>query len=228
MRTGIRLAAITAAMTIGLGTTLAGAAHVSNGNFERGNLSGWEQDYLPGPQGGLWFAHEGPFSDIAKPRGPVPATLPAPPQGDFAAVADQNDPKAQFLSQVVKPKPDQRHRLRFHLAYRNRNTGSKMRGDGMPGFITPRTFSRAVANQQFRMDVMKPNAPIGSLRADHVLKRVYRTEVGDRNVRPYRRVRANLTKLAGRKVRLRFAIVVTEAPLHVGIDAVKVKSKRIG
>lgn len=41
----------------------------------------------------------------------------------------------------------------------------------------------------------------------------------------YRAVKADLSDYAGDRVRLRFAVVVTEAVLNVGIDAVKIKTK---
>jgi hypothetical protein len=72
---------------------------------------------------------------------------------------------------------------------------------------------------------MKPGAPIKSLKDKHVLDRVYRTDRGDANRRNYRTIKADLTDYAGDRVRLRFAVVVTEAVLNVGIDAVKIKTK---
>ena len=73
---------------------------------------------------------------------------------------------------------------------------------------------------------MKPGAPIKSLKNKHVLDRVYRTDRGDRESPdlPGDEGRSD-SDYAGDKVRLRFAVVVTEAVLNVGIDAVKIKTK---
>jgi hypothetical protein len=204
----------------------ASAARVVNGGFERGDLSGWQKDFA-GP--GEWFAYSGVFPPDTRGMGPS-LTVPAPPVGNFGAMSDQGMPSRVILAQDVKLKRNRRHRLSFQLAYANQNAG-KPRGTFGPGFYTPHSFGFSKAarpNQQFRMDVLEAGAPIKSLQNADILERVYRTDVGDPNRRSYRRITANLTKYAGERVLLRFAVVVTEAPLNVGIDAVKVKSKRRG
>jgi len=207
----------------------AGAATVENGTFETGDLSGWNEDFF-GP--GEWFPYNEEFGGSMRLRG-VNFTVPEPPQGEFGAITDQGKPSAMFLSQKVKLKDNRRHRLRFKLAYSNRNTGGPARGPSAfgPGFFTPNHFrfgKSARPNQQFRMDVMKPGADIKSLKNEDVLQEVYITERGDPRRKTFRTVAANLTHLAGKTVRLRFAVVVTEAELNVGVDAVKVKTKRLG
>lgn len=217
-------------LTLVAGPGTASAAKVVNGGFERGNLSGWQRDYFPVGKGkppGQWYAY-----DEAFPRLLLATSLPAPPRGRWGAVTYQNGRSVQILSQVVKLKAHRKHRLKFLLAYDNANDGDEMRlrGDGAgPGFFTPASLGLGQPNQQFRMDVMKPGADIRAVNDEAVLKRVYRTEVGDPNHRRrYRSVTANLTRFAGQKVRLRFAVAVTESPLSAGIDAVKVKTKRSG
>jgi hypothetical protein len=214
----VGIAALGALAVLALGTGTASAATVENGNFETGDLEGWKTDFF-GP--GEWLA----YSDLNT-RG---FAFPPPPRGEFGAVSDQDQPSAQFLSQVVKLKRGMKHKLKFQLAYQNDNVSPPMpRGAEFPGFHTPHNFrfgKAARPNQQFRMDVMKPDAPIKSLKSKHILERVYITERGDPNNRNYRTIKEDLTEHAGERVRLRFAVVVTEAPLNVGIDAVKVKSK---
>ena len=206
-----------AVLTLGAGT--AGAATVENGNFETADLEGWDTDsFGPGGWGVYSVARLGP-------------PIPAPPQGASAALAGQGMPSAAMLSQVVKLERGKRHKLKFKVAYNNANTGKPRQRGFFPGFRTPNhfKFSKAAApNQQFRMDVMKPDAPIRSLKAKHVLESVYITERGDPNAKDYFTVRQNLTEHAGEKVRLRFAFAVTEAPLSVGVDAVKIRSKNAG
>jgi hypothetical protein len=210
---------------LALGASAASGAKVENGNFERGNLSGWQTTYYPHPDvpGGEWFV----YGDIMRPDARRGGDVPPPPQGQFGALTDQGTASAQILSQAVDLAPGKRHKLRFKLAYSNQNTLNRpthRRGD-LSGFITPRTLRLNRTNQQFRMDVMKPGAPIKSVKGKHVLESVYRTDRGDPNVRGFRTIRANLTPYAGKKVRLRFAVVATEAPLNAAIDAVKIKTK---
>jgi hypothetical protein len=207
---------------LALGTSAASAAKVENGNFERGNLSGWQTTYYPMPDDpfGEWFV----YGDIMRPdmrRG----GLPLPPQGQFGAVTNQINLSGQILSQVVELKPGKRHKLRFKLAYQDQDNPRLDSRRGVPSFITPPTLALNRPNQQFRMDVIERDAPIKSVKRKHVLERVYRTETDDPNARGFRKVTANLTPYAGEKVRLRFAVVVTESPLNVAIDAVKVKTK---
>ena len=222
----IGVAALCALAGLGVSASAAGAATVKNGKFENDNLNGWEKDFFGG---GFWSTYEGVYPGDMKPRGPMgPLTVPPPPQGQFGAISDQGDPGAGFLSQVVKLERGKTHKLKFKLAYANQNTGPAMRGGFPPGFHTPKSFKFGKAarpNQQFRMDVMKPGAPIKSLKKKKVLERVYITERGDPNRRGYRTIKEDLSEYAGDKVRLRFAFAVTEAPLNVGIDGVRIKSK---
>ena len=225
MRARFSITGLLAIAAFGLGVTApADAARVVNGDFERGNLGGWEKHYFPSQKSpfGIWRAYTGPFSPGPM-RGPAPA-VPAPPQGEFGAVTEQGDPSVQILSQVVSLKPDRRHKLRFKLAYYNQNS---VMARGAAGFITPNSLTLGQPNQQFRMDVMKPGAGIRAM-GGAVLDRVYRTEVGDADQKGYGPVAANLTPYAGKEVRLRFAVAVTEAPLHVGIDAIKIRTRRQG
>ena len=229
-----RIEAFATLVAVGAGAAaLAASAHaarVVNGDFERGNLSGWDKVGFPQPTPpGRWLIFDEPFGGSpirALPRGGPP--VPEPPQGRFGAITDQNEVSSQFLSQVVKLKAGRKHRLSFRLAYANRNTGKPRARGVTAGFITPNDFDLDHDNQQFRMDVMRPGAQIRSTDGDDVLKRVYRTEAGDPNRRGWRKVTADLTRFAGQRVRLRFAVAVTEAQLHAGIDAVKIKTRRQG
>jgi hypothetical protein len=205
---GTAIAALGAAIALVVGAAPAHGAKVVNGGFERQSFAGWTETYYPDPDMplGEWTLYS------AIPRG-LP---PVPPQGTTAALTDQDNPSAQILSQVVRLREDRRHRLSFQLALAN----------DAPDFFTPPTLAVDDPNQQFRMDVVKPGAPIKSVKPRHVLERVYRTEAGDPGTTGFRRVAANLTPYAGEKVRLRFAVVVTEAELVAAIDAVKVRTRR--
>ena len=216
---------VVAAMLVAALTAVAAiAAGVKNHGFESGHLNGWQKDRFPAAEPhGNWITYDGPFSQ-PKTRGDAPS-VPAPPEGDFGALTIQDNPSAVFLSQVVDLAPGKHHELSFKLAYFN-DYGPPRRLDPPPNFITPNTFRTAgkIQNQQFRMDVMKPGAKIKSLRSNQVLKRVYRTEEDDRNKRGFRKITANLTPFAGKEVRLRFAVAVTQNVLNVAIDDVKVET----
>ena len=203
------------ATTVALGAGAANAARVENGGFEDG-LSGWSvKNFGPGAWNGV----------CAIPRG---FSFSAPPEGFCAAVTEQGEVSAQVLSQVVKLKADRRHRLTYQLAWENEAAATRGPAPPPNGFITPNTLQLDRPNQQFRIDVMKPGAPIRSTDPDHILMKLFRPGPDDPGARDWRRAGANLTELAGRRVRLRFAVAVTEEELFLGIDAVKIKTRRRG
>lgn len=214
------ITALTALATALAVAAAAQAAPVKNGGFERGNLSGWQKHHYPDGECGFWEAYRGTWAppSLSRRGDVVEPEIPRPPQGKWAAVAFQpRCASAQVLSQVVKLKKNRKHELSFRLAYDNL----------YEDFFTPDTFRLGpAANQQVRVDVLKAKAPIRSFRPNHILKRVFRTNSGDRRVRSYRRVTANLSKFAGKKVKLRFAVAVNEAPIAVGLDAVKIRSQK--
>ena len=208
-----RVALALCATTVALGVGAASAAPVRNGGFESGG-NGWDVREFGA---GSWVYV------CALPRG-IPFS--APPEGFCATFTDQDDPSVQVLSQVVNLRDNRRHRLSYHLAWSNE--AAPRLGPAPPpnGFITPNSLQLDRPNQQFRVDVMKPHAPIRSTDPDHVLMRVARPGPDDPAERDWQREGANLTQFAGQKVRLRFAVVVTENVLNVGVDGVKIRTRR--
>ena len=80
-------------------------------------------------------------------------------------------------------------------------------------------------NQQYRIDLLKPDAERASLAGSDILKTLFRTRHDDpRTMRPTK-LTFNLTKFAGDRVRLRFAEVDNRNYLHAGVDAVRLKYK---
>ena len=107
---------------------------------------------------------------------------------------------------------DGRRRLRFTVFYRSFATS----------FTSSPTLSHLppFRNQQFRVDVMDPDSPALSVAAGHVLATILRTERGDPR-RLTRTIDFDLSRWAGRTVRLRFAEVDNDAPLRVVVDDVR-------
>lgn len=211
LRRGL-LALCASAAALGVGA--ANAALIDNGGFERGDFTGWKvSEFGPGEWGLI----------CAIPRGFV---FGAPPEGACAAVTSQGDPSVQVLSQVVRLREGRRYRLSYRLAWDNE--GAVRQGPAPPpnGFITPNTLKLDRPNQQYRVDVMRPRAPIRSTDADDVLMRIARPAPEDPPESDWVRRGANLTRLAGQKVRLRFAVAVTQSELNLGVDAVKIKPRR--
>jgi hypothetical protein len=201
LKQGLAIGAATVCL-VALGATLAQGAP-RNGGFESGDFSRWQRNSLGG---GSWQIYSGPGAD----------GLSAPPRGEFAAQTVQNNPSSNVLYRDLRLKRDVRYRLTMLVYYVN-TAG---------GFATPKSLSHTVMpNQQYRIDLMKPNSPLRSLKPKHVLTNIFRTRVGDPLTMTPNPVSENLSRFAGRTVRLRFAQVDNQAPLHAGIDAVTLKRR---
>src|SRR4030095_13307960 len=120
---------------------------------------------VAGGSGG-WFV----YSNGHKPPDPAqsdpnaPFAVPDPPQGRFAAVTDMNGPGTRILYR------DLRLEGRFTL----RATGVYV---GAGPFSSPATlaYDTPEANQQFRIDLVSPSAPIDSVAKSDVLVNLFHT-----------------------------------------------------
>ncbi|MGN6663204.1 MAG: hypothetical protein ACTHK6_03180 [Solirubrobacterales bacterium] len=195
----------------------AGAATVLNGDFETGNLSGWQ--VLDNPSGagqtGSWFAYSGTSSPLSL------STVPAPPAGNYAAITDQEFVGTHILYQDVALEPNWTHELSMTVYYVSKaplvtpmpDTLSSGGGEGGPP-----------PNQQYRIDVMKPTASPESVNPEDILATVFATGTGSPQQLGPAQYTANLTPFAGQTVRLRLAEVDNEGPLHAGVDSVAIQS----
>jgi hypothetical protein len=197
------------------------AATVVNGNFESGNLNGWHVHRAL--EAGNWFAYEGSAEPLSEKRGD--GRIQPPPEGNFAAIADEIDPDTLVLSQEIALEPGLEHHLSL-LAYYD---------SYVPIAVpTPDTLSaesgqlEGQANQQFRIDVMKPGTPIESLDPADILMTVFQTNPGDPQRLPPTKLTANLSPFAGQTVRLRIAVAAHEEVLAAGVDAVSITSNLPG
>jgi hypothetical protein len=183
----------------------ANAAIVANGDFETGNFSGWT---TANSGLGFWQVYSGTTV------GPGPFTVPAPPSGTFGAITVQNNVSNQFLYQDVTVPPGGSVNQLSLFAYYSSSAS----------MVSPDTLSTSVPNQQYRIDVMKPGAPIDSVASGDILLTVFRTLTGDPTTVAPTQKTADLTPFAGQTVRLRFAAAVTVSELNAGTDAVAIKS----
>ncbi|HYJ21556.1 MAG TPA: hypothetical protein VEW07_06000 [Solirubrobacterales bacterium] len=195
----------------------ASAATVVNGDFESGELTGWSVSRATTL--GDWYAYKG----TNPPIGGKALTAPvfAPPQGTFAAITDEYNPDTLVLYQDVALRPGYEHRLSLFAYY------TSLEPLAVP---TPDTLSvdeQVLAgrkNQQYRIDVMRPEAPIESLNPGDILRTVFRTQSGDPKEKAPAGFAADLSAFAGQTVRLRIAVAATEETLNAGVDAVAVAS----
>jgi D-alanyl-D-alanine carboxypeptidase len=177
--------------------------------FESGALTGWRA--VGGGSGG-WFIYTGGSKapDGARSDLSVPFDLPNPPQGKFAAVTDTNGPGTRILYRDVKL--DGRFMLHLTAFYA-----------GVGGFSSPQTlaYDDAGANHQFRIDLVAPSAPIDSVAHRDVLANIFATSAGDPDRREPSTVSVDLSRWAGRTVRLRLAATDNNGPLRAGVDDIR-------
>jgi D-alanyl-D-alanine carboxypeptidase len=183
-------------------------------DFESGAITDWQA--VDSGSGG-WFV----YSDGRKAPDPaqsdpnVPFDLPDPPQGKFAAVTDMNGPGTRILYRDLRL----HGRFRLHVTVFYAGTGP---------FSSPKTLAHDAteANQQFRIDLLGPSAPIDSVANGDVLVNVFRTSPGDPEQKEPTDVSVDVSARAGQTVRLRLASTDNRGPLRVGVD--NIRFQRIG
>lgn len=177
-----------------------------NWNFESGDFAGWRTLAFGS---GAWHVYEDgttpPDPADSDPR--IVFKVPAPPEGNAAAVTDMHDAGTRILHRMLKL--DGRFMLRLTIFY-----------EGSAKFFSPPSldFSLAEPNQQFRIELIDPTVPVTSMARKHVLATIFRTSPGDpETLRPHE-VTADLSRWAGQTVRLRLAQVDNRGPLRAGVD----------
>jgi hypothetical protein len=179
-------------------------------DFESGTLANWRIDQRG--SGGWFIYSEGKTSpDPARSDSGFPFDVPAPPQGKFAAVTDQNAPGRFILYRDVTL--DGRYRL--HLTPFYVNLGRRFSGATIS--------SRNTINdeQHYRIDIVASSAPVDSVASEHVLVSIFETRPGDPARRVPTEVTVDLSRWEGRTVRLRLAVGENQAPLRGGVDNIR-------
>jgi hypothetical protein len=185
----------------------ASAAGVANGDFETGNLSGW-QAYNSNTSGN-WFAYSG-TSVSGFPE--FPLAVPAPPQGLFAAITAQGGPGTHILYQDVAVGVGYPQVLSLTAYYKAEAT-----------LFSPETLdAEGEPNEQYRIDLMRPSAAITSVAPGDVLANLFKTQASGPSAMAPKVLTADLAAYAGQTVRLRFAEADNEGVLNAGVDAVSV------
>jgi D-alanyl-D-alanine carboxypeptidase len=183
-------------------------------DFESGAITNWQA--VGGGSGG-WFVyadgHKAPDPAQSDPN--VPFDVPDPPQGRFAAVTDVNGPGTRILYRDLRL--EGRFSLQLSVFY-----------TGTGPFSSPATlaYDTPEANQQFRIDLVRPSAPIDSVAKGDVLVNVFRTSPGDPARRQPTEVSLDVSAWAGQTVRLRLATTDNQGPLRVGVDNIRFQRTR--
>jgi hypothetical protein len=187
---------------------LAGAAKVINGGFETGNFAGWTVQDEAG-SGGSWFVYSGTSSPLTG------HPIPAPPEGTHAVISDQKAPSSNILYQDVTLGRKQRHILSLYVYYTS-----------YAPLASPPSldYTYGSPNQQYRIDLMKPTAPLMSVASTDILKTVFATSPSSPASMSPTLMSLNISSLAGDTVRLRIAQVDNSFYLNAGVDDVMITS----
>ena len=182
-------------------------ASAASDGFESGNLANWRVDRRGA---GGWFV----YTDGRKPPEPaqsdpnLPFNVPNPPYGMYAAVTDMNGPGRRILYRDVTL--DGRFRLRLSVFYVNSGA-----------FAAAGTSDRLGDEQQFRIDLVTPSAPLDSLAKEHLLAAIYEAKPADPPRLEPIDVTVDLSRWAGQSVRLRITSADNQGPLRAGVDEIR-------
>lgn len=189
----------------------AAAAQVINGSFTDG-LNGWQVQTESGSAGD-WSTYSGSTLPVSG------NAAPAPLDGS-AAVADESMPASMILYQDVSLEAGATHTLSLDYWVDNQGADWLIPNPPSLSFATP-------ANQQVRIDVIKPSAAADTLDPDDILQTIYAPVSGDPANLPWTNVTAELSAFAGQSVRLRFVDVNNNDYLHFGVDNVTISTSAL-
>jgi hypothetical protein len=202
--------ALFAALT---GGASANAAIVVNGEFETGTLAGWT----------VYKSNNFVGWEVEKNEEAEP--LPSPFSGSYYAGSYQTEPGTDILYQDIALEPNSSHQLELAFAYFTEEPIT------IPVPDTLTATETSPANQQVRIDVMKPTAPITSVEPSDILATVFASsesenlegEGSEPSLEP-KLLTADLSQFAGQTVRLRITVAVTRDPLYAYVDNLAVTS----
>jgi len=191
---------------------------LGNGDFETGDLTDWTtKSYVRSTYGG-WFVYEDgrtPPTDASRVYAYNAFEVSDPPQGRYAAVADGNSEGLRVLYQdFTVSGPSVLHATVFYRT---------VSSSGSARIIAPNDLSTESQNQQFRVDLIDPEAPILSMADEDILATVFRTVEGDPVSLEPTEVTFDLSSRDGQTIRLRFAEVDNQGPFFAGVDDVYVE-----
>ncbi|HET8934202.1 MAG TPA: S41 family peptidase [Polyangiales bacterium] len=187
------------------------AAASFRGDFETGKLDAWTS---VGFGSGDWFVYtDGKVPPDPRQSDPnVPFDVPAPPQGSFAAVSDADRPGVLILYQDITL--DRAYKLSASVFY-----------DSAGALASPNVLDLTEEpNQQYRIDVIEPDAAIETLASADVLASLFRTTACDPTRLQPTAASVDLSPWQGRTVRLRLTVVDNAGPLRAGIDDIRLEA----
>ena len=209
---------------VALGAGVAYASSISNGDFEKGNFSGWNEQST---DDGEWFIYSAKKRKIPGPGGP---TLPKP-FGKYAAALKQTGPSTNYLTHTFTV-PAGVNTLSLKLFWINR-------GSPPPGLVSAHASAEAgywrfpgewsISGdriQYFTLDLVKSSAKGFSTRKSDVLATIFKPKIGSTPARSGGWVTETIdvSRFSGEKVKLRLVEGDNTGFMNVGLDQVEFRS----
>jgi hypothetical protein len=206
---------VAAALVGGAASATAATQLVANGGFETGTLEGWTTTDQ-GNGANDWFAYNRKAAEEAS-----PGFLALPPVGEWAAATfNLEEADTTYLYQDLAIPAASSDQLSMYLYY----ASTEPIAVPSPNTLAVSGSVTAQPNQQVRVDVLKPNAPIESLSPNDILTTVYASKPGDPEALQPTLLTADLSAFAGQTVRLRIADVAQDGMMIAGVDGVSIDS----
>ena len=192
---------------------------ITNGGFESNGgagtsiFTGWTETNQAGGNGSI-FVQTGTSSPLES------FTVPAPPQGSFAAMSDQGGPGSHVLIQdFVVPVGVTAATFSFQEFIQNQ-AGVFFSPNSLDYTVTP--------NQQARVDIITTTSNPFSVASGDVLQNLFQTNPGDPLHSGYNLITVDLTALlaanGGNTLALRFAEADNQSFINFGFDAVSINA----
>jgi len=205
-----------ALIALGAGVAYAASApSIPNGDFEKGNLSGWKTGDTAGDN--PWFV----YTASQRGKGDVPSDIPKP-RGKYSAGVQQfSSPGVNYLTRVLKV-PADATTLKMNYFW---NNYSSLAPGGAPAWTFPGTWSVGGGLgtiQYLTLDLLKSSASPRTTSKSAILKTIFRPKAGvTPAVSGWRSGSVDVSRFRGKKIKLRYIVGVNYAPMPIGFDDLK-------
>lgn len=211
-----------AVLALGAVAYATSSSKIPNGNFEKGNLSGWKTGDSAGDN--PWFV----YTAAERGKGPVPDNIPKPRGKYSAGVSQFNSPGVNYITRVLKV-PAGATTLKLNYFWNNYSGGNparaprSVRGGGSLIWAFSGKWSIDSGPLQYlTLDLLEASAPPRTTSKSKILKTIFKPKAGvTPRVSGWRSGSVDVSRYQGEKIKLRYIVGVNVAPMPIGLDDLK-------
>ena len=207
--------------TLVVGVTAAFAASIPNGDFEKGNFSGWKEKSTGGGEWSIYTAKNralpGPPGD--RPNGPKPV-------GKYASRLEQSAPSTNYLTRSLTVPSGATH-LTVKLFWVNRGSPPGPVPGNAAYWRFPGTWDANGARiQYFVLDLLKASASGFTTKKSDILATLFKPKIGSTSARSGGWVTKSIdvSRFRGEKIKLRLVEADNSGFLNIGLDQLEFRS----